>query len=466
MEYTVDVQKLFLEFILQDPGLYPRVSNIFKSENFDRSLKKAAKFIPDHAEQHGSLPDRIQLQAVCGTTLQPIDGLNDGHISWFLDEFESFTRRQELERAILQAADLLEKGEYDPVEKLIKDAVQIGLAKDLGTEYYSDPRTRLTRMRDNNGKVSTGWKNLDFRLFGGFAPGELQIFCANSGGGKSLFLANLACNWIQAGLTGAYITLELSEDLCALRIDAMLTGYSTKEVFKEIDNVEIKLAMLSKYGGGLHIKYLSAQSTVNDIRAYVRELEIKIGKKIDFLLVDYLDLLMPVSVKVNPENLFVKDKYVSEELRNLSKELNTLTASASQFNRSGVEEVEFDHSNIAGGKSKIDTADNVMGIFTSRAMRERGKYQLQLMKTRSSNGIGQKVDLNFDVDSLRITDSDEESTDEAPASPMGGIMSQLKSPSSVVTRGAAEYSMKTVRADVQGSKLKGMLAQLKKTNSE
>ncbi len=77
------------------------------------------------------------------------------------------------------------------------------------------------------------------------------------------------------------------------------------------------------------------------------------------------------------------------------------------MNRGAVEEVEFDHSHISGGLSKINTADNVIGIFTSRAMREHGRYQIQLMKTRSSNGVGSKVDLGFDVDTLRIIDIDE-----------------------------------------------------------
>jgi hypothetical protein len=74
------------------------------------------------------------------------------------------------------------------------------------------------------------------------------------------------------------------------------------------------------------------------------------------------------------------------------------------LNRGAVEEVEFDHSHISGGLSKIQTADNVFGIFTSRAMRERGKYQIQLMKTRSSSGVGMKIDLDFDIETLRITD--------------------------------------------------------------
>jgi len=117
---------------------------------------------------------------------------------------------------------------------------------------------------------------------------------------------------------------------------------------------------------------------------------------------------MPMSRKVSPSDLFIKDKFVSEELRNLAMESKTVFVTASQLNRGAVEEIEFDHSHISGGISKINTADNLIGIFTSRAMRERGRYQIQLMKTRSSSGVGQKIDLEFDLDSLRIRDLDED----------------------------------------------------------
>lgn len=464
MEFTADVQKLFLEFMLQDPSLFTRVSNIYNSDNFDKSLRRAAKFVSDHAEQHSTLPDRLQLKAVAGVDLQAIDGINAGHISWFLEEFENFTKRQELERAILKAADLLEKGEYDPVEKLIKDAVQISLTKDMGTDYFADPRSRLNRLKSNNGQISTGWNGLDRKLYGGFNRGELQIFAGGSGSGKSLFMQNLGCNWSLAGLNGVYITLELSEDLCAMRIDSMITGKPTKEIFRDLDDVEMKVRIIGKRSGNFWIKYLPAQSTVNDIRSYIKELQIRTGITVDFLCVDYLDLLMPVSAKVSPNDLFVKDKYVSEELRNLAKELNVLFVTASQLNRSAVEEIEFDHSHISGGISKINTADNVFGIFTSRAMRERGKYQLQLMKTRSSSGVGQKVELDFDVNSLRITDTSETDSDEQSvpvSSAASNIMAQLKTTSSVRTREAAGDNLGKVKADVQSSKLKSMLAQLK-----
>jgi archaellum biogenesis ATPase FlaH len=324
-----------------------------------------------------------------------------------LDEFEKFNKRQELERAILKAADLIENGDFDPVEKLIKEATQVGLVRDIGMDYFQDPRQRLNSIKENNGQVSTGWTSLDRLLFGGFSPGELEIFCGSSGSGKSLFMQNIAINWVSTGLNGIYLTLELSEGLCSMRMDSMITGISTRDLFKKLNDVELKLGMFQKKAGKLQIKYMPAQSSTNAIKSYLKEYQIQTGIKPDFIMIDYLDLLMPSGAKVDAGNAWLKDKFVSEELRNIAKEFNILTVTSSQLNRSAVDEVEFDHSHISGGISKINTADNVFGIFISRALRERGKYQLQLLKTRSSSGVGMRVELDFDVDSLRITDSGE-----------------------------------------------------------
>ena len=463
IEYTIDVQKLFLEMMIHDAQSYVRVQNIFNPENFDRSLRDTAKFIQDHAEKQSTMPTIEQVNAVGKAKLKPAPELNDGHYDWFFGEFENFTRRQELERAILKSADHLEKGNYGPVEKLIKDAVQISLTRDLGTDYFEDPRARLLALKDNNGQVSTGWPGLDRKLFGGFNKGELNIFAGGSGSGKSLFLQNLSVNWAEKALNGVYITLELSENLCAMRIDSMISEIPSKHIFKDLDTLEMKIKMAQKKSGTLRLKYMPAQSNINDIRSYVKELQIQTGVKLDFICVDYLDLLMPVTAKVSPNDQFIKDKYVSEELRNLAKELDVVLVTASQLNRGAVEEIEFDHSHIAGGISKINTADNVFGIFTSRAMRERGKYQLQLMKTRSSSGVGQKVDLEFDIDSLRIKDfSDDPNYKPKYQEQSTSIIDGLKT-RSTVSEGASEETPQPeqkISADVQANKLKSMLSNL------
>ena len=408
------------------------------------------------------MPTADQINAATGSKLKPVKEVTDGHYEWFMAEFEAFTRRQELERAILKSADLLEKGTYDPVEKLIKDAVQISLTKDLGIEYWEDPRARLMALKDGNGQVSTGWPALDKKLFGGFNRGELNIFAGGSGSGKSLFMQNLAVNWTMAGLNGVYLTLELSEGLCAMRLDSMVTDIPSKDIFKDLDTLEMKIGMTGKKAGSLRIKYMPAQSNINDIRAYIKELQVKIGKKLDYICVDYLDLLMPVSAKVSPNDQFIKDKYVSEELRNLAKEMDFIMVTASQLNRAAVEEIEFDHSHIAGGISKINTADNVIGIFTSRAMRERGRYQIQFMKTRSSSGVGMKVDLEFDNNSLRIRDLGDQAEGDykKSADTSSDVMNKIKATSNINST-PDDQPEKIVRADVQSNKLNDMLKNLK-----
>ena len=206
----------------------------------------------------------------------------------------------------------------------------------------------------------------------------------------------------------------------------MLTDIPTKKIFKELEGVEMKVKILGKKAGKFQIKYLPSGKNANDIRSFIKEYEIKTQSKVDVLLVDYLDLMMPISKKVSPSDLFVKDKFVSEEFRNLSMELGIIFVTASQLNRGSVEEIEFDHSHIAGGISKIQTADNVFGIFTSRAMRERGRYQIQLMKTRSSSGIGSKIDLEFDIDSLRIRDLIEDEDAQKYDKRVGQVYNTLK----------------------------------------
>ena len=122
---------------------------------------------------------------------------------------------------------------------------------------------------------------------------------------------------------------------------------------------------------------------------------------------------------------------MSEELRNIAVELNILLVTASQLNRGSHDEIDFGHQHIAGGISKIQTADNVFAIFTTLSMKNSGRYQVQFLKTRSSAGEGSKVDLKYNIASMRITDLEEGEAD-AVSSTAENILGSLKK-SNVVT---------------------------------
>ena len=375
--YTKEIEDIFISFMMSNPDLLIRCKGILKSEYFDnRQNRESIAFIENYSTDFTNIPSTDILYAATQKEIKIDVEQAVEHEGWFLREFELFCRYKALKNAILSSPTLLDEGQ-----------------------------------------VPTGWTDVDYKLFGGLNKGEITIFAGQSGAGKSLFLQNLAVNWIFAGLNVVYLSLELSEALCTQRIDAMVTGYETKEVMRNIDDVHMKIrANQQKYKGNLQVKQLPNGCTANDVRAFIKEYQITKGVKVDAILVDYLDLMMPMSKKISAENLFVKDKYVSEELRNLAVELGSVMVSASQLNRGSYEEIEFDPSHIAGGISKVNTADNVVGIFTSIAMREGGRYQIQFMKTRSSAGVGSKVDLSFNNKSLRIADLEEGQDDAVTAS--------------------------------------------------
>jgi hypothetical protein len=103
-------------------------------------------------------------------------------------------------------------------------------------------------------------------------------------------------------------------------------------------------------------------------------------------------------------------------------------------------------------------------------MRERGRYQLQLMKTRSSSGVGQKIDLEFDIETLKIRDlpEDQQTDDEGGSSRSSSIIDQIKARTSTVvsddpTQGVA---VGKVRANVEGTKLHQLINSLGSDDEE
>ncbi len=419
---TSDFQNTLINFMVSDETSFTRVQNILDESYFMDNLRPVVRMIKEHAAKYNTVPQPQQVKAMTGYTPDVFEGVADDPtmVEWFMNSTEGFCRHRAIENVILKGPDLIAKGQGADLERQIKEAVQISLVSDLGSNYFEDVRARLERMKDRSAYVTTGWKSMDRKLAGGFTRGSLNIFAGGSGSGKSIFLQNIALNWALMGMNVVYITLELSEDLVNNRLDAMVSQFRTSELLRNIEDVVMKVAKVRRGVGGRKAgdlmvkKFAEAGTTANDIKAYLKEYQIKTGRKPDAVVIDYLDLMHPNNAKIDVSNLFTKDKYVSEEMRSIGGEWDIPVVSASQLNRQSVDAQEFDHSHIAGGISKINTADNVFGIFTSLTMRQNGKYQIQFLKTRSASAVGEKLDLAYDFDCMRLGDMPEDEEDEGP----------------------------------------------------
>lgn len=402
-DYGEEFQQLMLSVLVSEPDIFVRCQNILKPEYFHNRHAMATKYLLEYANEYHTLPTIPEIQLKSGISLQKVEDINAEHHAGFLDTIEEFCRYRAIEHAVVEGMKYVKSKQYGKVEELVKEAMLVSLQKDLGTDYTEDPKARNERLFSAQGTIKTGWAEIDHKLFGGFGKAELEIFVAPSGGGKSVCLQNVSKNFSKNGMNGVYITLELKEELVAQRMDTMITGLGKKDILRDMDAAALAVQMKCKGNGAFWIKRMPESiTTVNDIKAYLKELKIKTGTTLDYIAVDYLDLL--ATPRADSSDTFNKDKFVCEELRALAHELDIVVITASQLNRTAVEATDFNHANIAGGISKIYTADNVIGIMNTPSFRERGEIQFQFMKTRNSSAVGQKVQMSYNIDTLEIGD--------------------------------------------------------------
>lgn len=403
-------QLLLIQYLLSSHELFTKVSPIIKPSYFDVKLARSVKFICEYVEKYKGMPSGEQISAETGINVTT-KSLTKQELQYAENEMEEFCRNSAIEGAIMASPALLASGDFGKIEKLIRDAITVGLQRNIGLDYFADPEERLKKLATANPMTPTRWARLDKYLGGGINRKEMIIFAAPPGVGKSLTMANLAKNLISQGLNGVYITLELSEEVTCKRFDSMFSGIAQTEILSNISKVASELRRQSGTMGRLFVKRFPESSTnTNHIRAYLKEFEIVNGFLPDFLVVDYLDLMCSVT-QVSAENTFIKDKYVSEELRALANEYDLMMITASQLNRGAqmLENIEdLSQANIAGGISKVNTCDNLVAIIQTPQMKARNEMMYKLLKTRSSNGVGSYYMLKFNGINLLLENMEED----------------------------------------------------------
>lgn len=220
---------------------------------------------------------------------------------------------------------------------------------------------------------------------------------------NSVVLANVARLMAKQGLNTLLITLELSANLVAKRLDSMITGISSKEIFDKIEDIDALYNVIHPQYGNLYIKKMPPKSRTIDIRAYLMEYKLNFGYNPDVLVVDYMGIMGP-NVKSKSANKFDSDEAISEELRELANDTNAFLFTASQFNREGSDVKEKRQSHIAGGISKINTADAVIAIKRTEENKDDGTVLFQPIKLRNAEMSLADIVLYWDNKTLEISD--------------------------------------------------------------
>jgi replicative DNA helicase len=272
----------------------------------------------------------------------------------------------------MESVNLLQLGEYDSIKEKIDTAMKAGSERDIGHNYNIDIDDRFSESTRKT--VHTGWNVVDDLMDGGLGPGELGVFVAPAGIGKSWGLVNVAANAVKKGLNVCFYTLELSAPYVGLRFDSVFTGIAAQNLKYHIEEVK---ECVEKLEGNLIVKYYPTKSaTVNTVKAHLDRCHMQ-GFKPDIIVVDYADLLRGNGKEIRHElgNIY-------EDLRGLAGEYEIPVWTASQANRSALEDDVIGAEKIAESYSKIMTADFVLSLSRKIEDKVAGTGRWHVIKNR------------------------------------------------------------------------------------
>ena len=309
-----------------------------------------------------------------------------------------FCRNQVIKSAIMESVELLEGQNYDGIKKVIDEAMKAGSSRDIGHEYVEGLEERLTEsVRD---VVSTSWDVINEVMDGGLGKGELGVIVAPAGIGKTWMLQVLGSAAVRAGLTVVHYTLELNQTYVGLRYDTVFSGVTTANIKYHQDDVR---KVIERLPGRLVIKYYPTRSaTVPTLASHLKQLDIQ-SIKPDLVLVDYADILRDVGgareVRHQLGNIY-------EDLRGMAGEFDLPVWTASQANRSSLEEEIIDASKVAESYSKVMTADFVMSVSRKVEDKVANTARAHVIKNRFGvDGITYPVTMNTNIGKVDILES-------------------------------------------------------------
>ena len=283
-----------------------------------------------------------------------------------------FCKNQEIKKAILSSVELLKHGKYEEIKVAVDNALKSGGDKDLGHEYMVNIEERYNEsVRDTQ---ETPWEVINELTDGGLGKGELGVMVAPAGIGKSWALMNIGAHAVKTGKTVLHYTLELNQAYVGLRYDSVITGIPQQNLKHYMEEVK---EQLSKLDGELIIKHYPTKTvSVMGIRSHIEKCIMQ-DKKPDVVIVDYADLLRGHGAEKRHEL-----EGIYEDLRGMAGEYEIPVWTASQANRSALEEDVIDASKISESYGKVMVADFVLSLSRKVQDKLAGTGRWHVIKNR------------------------------------------------------------------------------------
>jgi replicative DNA helicase len=249
----------------------------------------------------------------------------------------------EMQKAVQNIKNLHQAKAYE--RKTLKEAVPV-----FREEYNA-------KMEDPtfDAGIKTGYSYLDFAT-DGFRPGELVLIGAESGGGKSMLLMNMAIQmWLGNNIVNPnstdftpannvlYFSLEMPFKPCLNRVLSRLSGCPSKLIrnakLNNDDAIKLKntLKFINKYPSQFEIVDLPRNATMESIELIYEDAKASYDPKI--VVIDYLGLMDYEGAEMED---WLKLGKIAEKIHEFARVHNLIVLSAVQLNRAAKSEKDAD----------------------------------------------------------------------------------------------------------------------------
>ena len=344
-----------------------------------------------------------------------VSKLDDGHadLEWVSDTTEKWCRDRAIYLALMESIKIAdgqdEKKNRDAIPSILQEALAVGFDNNVGHDYLNDFEKRFEFYHKKQEKIPFDLDYFNKITKGGIPNKTLNIILAGTGTGKSLFMCHVAASVLLQGKNVLYITLEMSEEKIAERIDANLLNINIKDI-ETLPKImfESKVnAIAKKTQGTLIIKeYPTASAHSGHFRALLNELQLKKSFRPDIIFIDYLNICASSRYKGNLSvNSYSYIKSIAEELRGLAVEANVPIVSATQTTRSGSTNSDPDLTDTSESFGLPATADLMFALISTEELEQLGQIMVKQLKNRYNDPtMNKRFVVGIDRAKMRLYD--------------------------------------------------------------
>ena len=430
------IEQTILKNLIQSDSFSRKVLPFIKDEYFTETDEKTVfNEIKDYFEKYTKTPtaeallinlenntrlsdsDLVQSKSIVGSIEKSSEETPQ---EWLIDETEKWCKDRAIYIAVMDSIEVLDeksKRSKGDIPELLKDALSVSFDTNIGHDQLEDADDRWEFYNREEEKLPFDLEYFNKVTKGGLPNKTLNICLAGTGVGKSLFMCHMASANLMMNKNVLYITLEMSEEKIAERIDANVLNIPiqdladvTKTQFgKKVDKLK------GKTTGKLIIKeYPTASAHVGHFRHLLQELDIKKDFKPDMIYVDYLNICASHRVKPGAgANSYTLVKSIAEELRGLAVEFDVPIMSATQTTRSGYGSTDVELTDTSESFGLPATADFMFALISSEELEELDQMVVKQLKNRYNDPtVFKRFVIGVDRSRMKLYDCEQEAQEE------------------------------------------------------